>query len=127
MVMKKFNCYALLGYALLAETAKSIALLAFLCLPVAEMESGFLLGNLHPEISDFFIFSGRWAFDVACFLSLGFSIFGWRIARRKMLTSALILVFAVPLPFLGRAWLKHVDRLVSYPPGYFSQSGSDGN
>jgi hypothetical protein len=98
-----------------------VGVIAILFLPVGEIGSGFLLGYLHPGLGQIFVFSGRWALDSACVAAAGLSLLAWLSASRRVGLAACFLLLAVALPFIGRAWLLHVDSIVSYPPGYFSE------
>jgi len=91
-----------------------VGLVAALILPVAEWVSGFLLGNLHPRMGQFFIFSGRWAFDAGCGLAVALAVAAWWLTRRDATISAFLLALSFASPLLGRAWLIHVDQIVSY-------------
>jgi len=107
-----------------SATVRTVAIVvgitAMLFLPVAEVGSGFLLGNLHPTLEEPFVFSGRWALDAACLAAVSLALTVWSLAARRIRFTAFLLVVAITLPLLGRAWLLHVDSIVSYPPGYFS-------
>ena len=103
------------------RTASAImVVLALLLLPLVEFRSGFFLGNLHPGMDQFFIFSGRWSSDVACIAAAMAALLAWRRAERRPALATALLFASVALPFTGNAWLEHVDSIVSYPPGYFT-------
>jgi hypothetical protein len=99
---------------ILPVSVRSIAIvvgvLAILLLPIAELGSGFLLGNVHPSFENVFVFSGRWAFDASCIVAVGLASASWC----RLGLSLLLLIGAIALPIAGRAWLMHVDSIVSY-------------
>jgi hypothetical protein len=106
--------------ATVRAVAIAVGITGILFLPVAEVGSGFLLGNLHPSLEEPFVFSGRWALDIACLAAVGLALTAWSLAARRTRFAAILLVVAITLPLLGRAWLLHVDSIVSYPTGHFS-------